>query len=44
MKKIVLLIVFCCAVILLNAGCETVKGVGQDIKNTGENVEHAIEK
>ena len=44
MKKIVLLVVFCCTVVLLTAGCETVKGMGQDIENTGENVEKAMSK
>ena len=30
-------------VIALLAGCETTKGVGRDITNTGENVEDVID-
>ena len=37
MKKVILLLVGAALAISL-VGCETIKGVGQDIKNTGDNL------
>jgi len=43
MKKVILLIA-CVFVIGLFSGCETIKGLGQDIQNTGDNIWEAINK
>ena len=43
MKKIYLMLSFLAIAVLLN-GCETVKGVGQDIQNTGDNIWEAVTK
>jgi len=32
------------ASLLLAAGCNTVKGMGQDLKNAGEKIEGAVKK
>ena len=43
MKNIVLGIVLVGVLVALS-GCETIKGVGQDIQNTGDNVWEAMTK
>jgi len=43
MKKLVLMMMCICFVSVLT-GCETIKGLGQDIENTGNNVWDAINK
>ncbi|HLF18461.1 MAG TPA: entericidin [Candidatus Omnitrophota bacterium] len=40
MKNIILLIILS----IFLAGCETVKGLGKDLTNTGENLEEVGEK
>jgi predicted small secreted protein len=32
------------AVCVLAAGCNTAKGVGQDVENTGENIKQTVDK
>ncbi len=44
MKNRILILLIGSVFIALLAGCETVKGAGQDIENTGENIESAVEK
>jgi predicted small secreted protein len=39
-----LLISVCVVGLLLVAGCNTVKGMGQDIKKAGESIEGAVKK
>jgi len=40
MKKVISLLAVCFAV----AGCNTIEGVGKDVKNGGEAIEKAAEK
>jgi predicted small secreted protein len=39
-----LLITLCAACLVLLAGCNTVKGMGQDIQKAGETIEDAARK
>lgn len=43
MKKLLLVMTVACFVGVL-AGCETIKGVGQDIENTGNNIWETVNK
>lgn len=43
MQRIYLLYVLT-ALSMLVAGCETVKGIGKDLRNTGENINEAVNK
>ena len=36
--------VFCFAVVLFVSGCETIKGIGRDVENTGQNIQEALTK
>ena len=42
MKTIALLLVS--GVLMMLAGCNTVKGVGQDLQKAGESIENAVKK
>ena len=42
MKNLIALIVGIC--VLLLVGCNTVKGVGQDLQKAGEKIEDAVKK
>ena len=41
MKKLLLLVAGCALVFSL-LGCETLKGIGKDIANTGDNIQDAV--
>ena len=44
MKKIIVLVVASLTVSLTLSGCNTVKGVGQDLQKAGEKIEGAVKK
>ncbi len=44
MVRKISLMVMCMMSVVLLSSCETVKGLGQDIQNTGDNVWEAINK
>ena len=44
MKKIVALLAIAFAVTIPLAGCNTVKGAGQDVQNAGQKMENAADK
>ena len=44
MKKIIVLVVASFAVSLTLSGCNTVKGVGQDLQKAGERIEDVARK
>jgi len=43
MKRILLLIL-CITFVGSLLGCETVRGIGKDLENTGENINEAVDK
>ncbi len=43
MKKTISLVITVVVVLYLS-GCETAKGVGQDLENSGKNIKQTIEK
>ena len=42
MKKEIALM--CLIAILFVSGCETIKGIGKDVENTGQNIQEALTK
>lgn len=40
----VILIAAGCAFIFSLVGCETIKGLGKDVENTGKNIQEALSK
>ena len=42
MKNVVLLTVCLFVVVVSFIGCETIKGIGKDIANTGDNIQDAV--
>jgi predicted small secreted protein len=43
MKKI-FIAWFCLVIVIIASGCETVKGLGRDIENTGQNIQEVFNK
>ena len=43
MRKL-LVVVMSCAVLTYLTGCETTKGAGKDIENTGKNIQETVDK
>lgn len=43
MRQFIFIVVGCALVFSL-VGCETFKGLGQDIENTGKNIQEALSK
>ena len=40
----IILVVAGCAFVLSLVGCETIKGLGKDVENTGRNIQQALSK